>query len=326
MPNHEVSSPYSLVVQPDDGIAPVIQLIQSAKIKLRIKQFTLTDPRILREIIEAHDRKVDVQVLLNPHRPDMTRDNDETFSVLEKHGIAVQWSNPKFAVTHEKSILADSLTALIATFNCAPKYFGETRDYGIITRDLEQVADIANCFKADWERTAFVPDETGLVWSDENSRYKMAQHIDGAEVSLDVQHPKFCDLAILDRLMEAHARGIKVRILCSGTHGVRAWDRVETFSSLRMMQKFKVPVRRMKHPKLHAKLIIADSKIVFTGSMNIHHRAFDERRELGIVLDEKPIVKRLIQIYEEDWESSAKFEVPDPLLTDLHEEHGEVGD
>lgn len=317
---------YQLIVQPDDGIKPVLELIQSARISLRLKQFTLTDPHILRALLDAHDRKVKVKVLLNPTRPDLSRDNDETFQHLERVGIDVRWSSPLFKVTHEKSIVVDDLTALIATFNLAPKYFAETRDYGIITSDLEEVKEIRDCFEADWAEKAFSPDETALVWSNTNSRVKMAAYIDRAEEHIEVQHPKYVDLAILDRIMEAHARGVKVKVLCSGTHGVRAWDRVETFSSLRILQKNGVPVHRMKHPKLHAKLIIVDRKAVFTGSMNIHHRAFDERRELGIILDEKPIIERLIEVFHKDWEQSHKFDVPDPLLFDQHEDHGDVGD
>jgi cardiolipin synthase len=154
----------------------------------------------------------------------------------------------------------------------------------------------------------------------------MAQHIDRAKKSIEIQHPKYVDLAILERITEAFARGVKVRVLCSGTHGVRAWDRVETFSSLRLLQKIGVPVHRMKRPKLHAKLIVVDDRLVFTGSMNIHHRAFDERRELGIILDDEAIVKRLVKTFHDDWHESHKFEVPDPLMFDQHEDHGDVGD
>lgn len=321
-----MESPYKLVVQPDHGIEPVLALIQSAKISLRIKQFTVTDPRLIRAIVEAFERKVDVRVLLNPTRPDLTRDNDETFANFQRLGIQVQWTNPAFIVTHEKSIVVDDVVALIATFNMAPKYFGETRDYGILTHNIAEVTDIKHCFDADWNRTPFQPAETALAWSNLNSRAKMAAHIDTAKEFLFVQHPKFVDLLILERIMEAFARGVKVRILCSGTHGVRAWDRVETFSSLRMMQKLGIAVHRMKSPKLHAKLVLVDKKAAFTGSMNIHHRAFDERRELGIVLHDKAIVDQFSAIFTQDWEASSKFEVPDPLLFDQHVDHNDVGD
>lgn len=320
------SSAYRLLIQPDHGIDPVLALIESARISLRLKQFTVTDPRIIRALVAAHERKVEVRVLLNPTRPDQTRDNDETFATLERIGVAVQWTNPEFTVTHEKSMVIDEVTALVATFNLAPKYFGETRDYGIITHKLDEVAEIKRCFEADWTRSIFQPGHTPLVWSNLNARLNMALQMDTAKEHLDIQHPKFCDLLILERIMEAFARGVKVRVLCSGTHGVRAWDRVETFSSLRMMQKLGIPVHRMKSPKLHAKLVLIDRHTAFTGSMNIHHRAFDERRELGIILNEKSVVHELADTFHRDWEESSRFEVPDPLVFDQHADHSDMGD
>ena len=68
--------------------------------------------------------------MLNPARSGGDRANDETFARLADAGVNVAWSNPKFYVTHEKSIVADGRAALVATFNLCEKYFTLTRDYG----------------------------------------------------------------------------------------------------------------------------------------------------------------------------------------------------
>ena len=62
--------------------------------------------------------------------------------------MAVQWTSPAYVVTHEKSIVVDDRRALIATFNLVLKYFTETRDYGVITADPAQVAQVAAGFDA----------------------------------------------------------------------------------------------------------------------------------------------------------------------------------
>ena len=69
---------HRLIVQPDGGVAPVVELIDSAKRSLRVKQFTLTDPDIIKAIERAHARGVAVRVMLNPHRSSGDRANDET--------------------------------------------------------------------------------------------------------------------------------------------------------------------------------------------------------------------------------------------------------
>ncbi|MGH7789149.1 MAG: phospholipase D-like domain-containing protein [Candidatus Binatia bacterium] len=310
-----------LIVQPDQGSAPVVELIDAARHSLRVKQFTLTDSAVMSALVRAHERGVDVRIMLNPHRSSGDRANDESFTALRHAGLKVEWSNPAFAVTHEKSIVVDDVTTLIATFNLCTKYFTETRDYGIVTTNPRQVAQVVAGFEADWKRKPFEPDaESGLLWSANNSRQLMAWFIDEAKKDLDIQHPKFVDATIVERISAARKRGVKVRLLCGGKHGISDWDILDTFSSLRVLDRFGVKVRRQKHLKLHAKLLIADGVRAQVGSMNIDRSAFDLRRELGVVVDETHVIKDLRKLFEHDWRESKAYEAPDPLEPDKHHE------
>jgi cardiolipin synthase A/B len=303
-----------LIIQPDDGIDVVLNAINGSKVSIETKQFTITDERLIKALIAAHKRGVKVRVMMNAARPDETRDNDTTLKTLKKAGIHAQWSSPKFTITHEKSMVIDKQLAFVATFNWAPKYFGETRDYGVTTTDPLQVAQIIACFQADWDRADFkLSNDVGLIWSNTNSRDCFAKFIDAAADTLDIQHPKFVDVPIIERILRAQKRGVHVRVVCSGKHGVRAWDRAETFASLQIIKDAGIKIHVLKHPKLHAKLMLRDGKAALIGSMNIHRRAFDERRELGIVLTDPDLVKKLYETFDKDWNDTHKFEIPDPL-------------
>jgi phosphatidylserine/phosphatidylglycerophosphate/cardiolipin synthase-like enzyme len=321
MAEKKVDSHHRLIIEPYDGTAPVTELIDSAQHSLRIKQFTLTDSAVMSALVKAHKRGVDVRIMLNPHRSSGDRANDESFKALRHAGLKLEWSNPAFAVTHEKSLVADETVALISTFNMATKYFTETRDYGVITNNPVQVAQVIAGFEADWHRKPFEPDaESGLLWSANNSRQIMAWFIDTAKKELIIQHPKFVDATIVERIAAARKRGVKVRLLCGGKHGISDWDVLDTFASLRLLEGFGVKVRRQKHLKLHAKLLITDGERAQIGSMNIDRSAFDLRRELGIVLDDAHIIKVLGKVFESDWHESKPYEAPDPLQPDKHHE------
>jgi len=312
---------HRLIVQPDESTAPVTELIDSAQRSLRVKQFTLTDSHVMSALIKAHHRKLDVRIMLNPHRSSGDRANDESFKALRHAGLKVEWSNPAFAVTHEKSMVVDESVALISTFNYATKYFTETRDYGIVTDRADQVAEVVAGFEADWHRKPFQPNsESGLLWSSNNSRQLMAWFIDTAEKDLIIQHPKFVDATIVERIAAARERGVKVRLLCGGKHGISDWDVLDTFASLRLLDRFGVKVRRQKHLKLHAKLLIVDGRRAQVGSMNIDRSAFDLRRELGILVSDAAIIKALTKVFEHDWHESKSYEAPDPLQPDKHHE------
>jgi cardiolipin synthase A/B len=314
----------TLIVEPEDTVLPVLGLMTSATHSLAVKQFTFFEPRLVQGVLDAHQRGVAVRVMLNPHRSSGDRANDETFEALAHAGVAVQWTNPAFVVTHEKSMVVDGTNALVATFNFVEKYFTETRDYGVVTSDPDQVAQIVAGFEADWARAPFHPDEhAGLLWSTSNARRIMAQFIDGARGSLLVQHPKFVDATVVARLVEAHDRGAHVKVLCGGKHGISDTDINDTFSSLRILERFGIKVHRQKHLKLHAKLLLADGERALIGSMNIDRSAFDLRRELGIIVDDEPIVQRLTEVFERDWDHSHRWEAPDPLAVETHD-HDEL--
>lgn len=309
------------MVMPDDGAAAVVELIDRTTQQLRLKQFKLQSPQILDALQRAQGRGVRLRVMLNPHTSGGDRWNDDTFNQLKDWGIEVAWASEAFPVTHEKSLVVDRDAALIATFNLADKYFTETRDYGVVSENPSVVAQVIAGFEADWNRESFQPDlDVGLVWSSRHSRGQMARIIDIAESTLWIQHPKFVDAVILERIIAARERGVKVRFLCGGKHGISDWDIYDTFSSLRIMERFGVKVRRQKHLKLHAKLILVDDHYAQTGSMNIDRSAFDLRRELGIESDSPDVVKRLRQTFEIDWDQASAYQAPDPLDPSLHEE------
>ena len=310
-----------LIVEPDDGVGPVRDFINSAEKTLLIKQFTYSEPSLMQAVADRKSAGVEVRVMLNPKRSGGDRANDETYDYFKKNGVAIQWANPKFYVTHEKSIVVDGKAALIATFNLCTKYFTQTRDYGVVTHDPARVAQVIEGFEADWEHRDWLPDpETGLLWSNANSRLQMSHFIDSAKHRLDVQHPKFVDAVILDRLLEAAGRGVHVRVLCGGRHGISDWDVLDTFSSLRVLKRFGVKVHKQKNLRLHAKLLIADQTRALIGSMNIDRSAFDLRRELGTTVEDEAILKRLMEVFDSDWELSHSYDPPDPLDPEKHKE------
>lgn len=309
-----------LLVMPDDGASAVVELIDRAAQQVLIKQFKLQSEALEQALLRAHRRGVRVRVMLNPHTSGGDRWNDEAHALLHGWGIAVAWTSDAFPVTHEKSMVIDGHTALIATFNFADKYFSETRDYGVISHDPTVIEQVTAGFEADWQRCGFEPRlDVGLVWSSRHSRGQMARVIDAARQTLWIQHPKFVDAVILERIVAARERGVKVRVLCGGKHGISDWDILDTFSSLRVMERFGVKVRRQKQLKLHAKLILVDGSGALTGSMNIDRSAFDLRRELGIETDAPPVLSRLLAIFQADWEVAKPYSAPDPLDPSYHE-------
>lgn len=307
-----------LIVQPDDGVAAVIALIEGAQRSIRIKMFELTTQAIVAALIDAKARDVEVEVLLNQVRSSGLRPNDGTMQMLRDGGVASYWASRHFAITHEKSMVVDDARVLISTFNFSDKYFGRTRDYGVLIEDAAIVAEVIAGFEADKAGRSFdVPAKSPLAWGNRTARSTMVDFIDAAQTQLLIQHPKFRDAAILERVFAARDRGVAIKYLCGGTHGIEDQDLIATLSYQRILGRAGVHLKRQRRLKLHAKLLIADNARALLGSMNIDRDGFDIRRELGIVLGEAKTIAALEKIFDADWHEAKHWEPPDPMRLDI---------
>jgi cardiolipin synthase A/B len=309
----------SLIVLPDDTAKPILDLIGAAAKSIRIKMFALSEPQILSALIQAHQRAVKIRVMLNPARHRGEIQNKESRSVLRAAGIDVLDSNPAFAVTHEKSMVIDDTIALIGSLNWEPENFEKTRDYAIITTDANEVGEVIDCFEADWTRQRFEPRKSSnLIWCPGAGREPIAQFIDSADHSLFVQNERYQDVIIVEHMVRAKLRGVKVRVMARPSHSLRAEQLVEGIGDLRIMQDVGIGVHKIKHFKLHAKMLLADKSRAIIGSINLSPASFDKRRELAIRLKKSDALDRLVKIVRQDWEESHPIDLSDEaLLSDL---------
>jgi cardiolipin synthase len=317
----------SLIVLPDDSAEPLLELIQGAAQSLRIKMFALSDPRILRALIGAHSRGVKIRIMLNPARRSGEIQNTGSRHVLRNAGIDVLDSNPAFAVTHEKSMVCDDTAALIGSANWEPDNFGKTRDYAVVTRDAEEVREIIQCFEADWSRRPFEPPgSSNLVWSPGIGRTRIAEFIDGAKHSLYVQNERYQDAIIVEHLVRAKLRGVKVHVMTRPSHSLHAGKLVEGVGDLRIMKDVGIGIRKIRHLRLHAKMLLADRARAIIGSINLAPGSFDKRRELAIRVKDGEMVERLSGIVRDDWKNSRELDLSDGGLQLELQSHSEEDD
>src|SRR6267154_1583715 len=201
----------SLIVLPDDSAKPILAAIEGASQTLRVKMFVFSDPGLLKAVIAAKRRGVKVRVLLNAARRSGEHDNDATRKTLERADIEVRDANPAFALTHEKSMVVDEQAAFVKSLNWATRNLTQTRDYAVVTTRRHDVAEMIECFEADWHRHAFEPREKRhLVWCPSHGRERICRFIDQARHTLFLQNERFQDMVIIECLVRAVRRGVRV--------------------------------------------------------------------------------------------------------------------
>jgi len=314
----------SLIVLPDDSAKPILAAIEGASRTLRVKMFVFSDPALRKAIIAAQRRGVAVRVMLNPARRSGEQENEAARAALERAGIAVQDANPAFALTHEKSMVVDDVTAFVNSLNWTTRNLTETRDYAVVTTRGHDVSEIIECFEADWHRQAFTPrDKSDLVWCPGPGRDRICRFIDEARHKLFVQNERFQDTVIVEHLVRAARRGVKVHVMARPAHTLKREKLVEGVGGLRIMDDVGIKIHKLKHLKLHGKMLLADGVGAIVGSINFAAGSLDGRRELAIEVRDATVVDRLHKIAAHDWEHSHPLDLSDAgLLADLDRVEG----
>jgi len=309
-----------LIVLPDDTAKPLIDAIDGAGKSINIRMFLFTDPDMVAAVKAAHARGVVVRVMLNPQRRDGSADNEATRQALAGSGVEVRDSSPAFALTHQKSMVIDGATGFIESLNWETRDLTETRDYAVVTTDALEVSEMLRCFDADWNQSEFKPDpKSRLIWCPNNGRTRIAAFIDSAQQTLWLQNERYQDTVIIERLVRALARGVKVHIMARPPHNLKAGKLIEGVGGLRIMRDVGAKVHRLKHLKLHGKMLIADGQRAVIGSINLAPGSFDERRELAIETDAPKVIQRLRDITQRDWQNSETIDLSDEgVLADLN--------
>jgi phosphatidylserine/phosphatidylglycerophosphate/cardiolipin synthase-like enzyme len=307
------------VVLPDDSAKPFLAAINAAARTIRVKMFVFSDRALLSAVIKAKRRGVTVRVMLNPARRSGEQDNEATRKALARAGIEVRDANPAFDLTHEKSMVVDDKTAFVKSLNWATKNLTETRDYAVVTTRRHDVTEIVEGFEADWHRHAFAARPSShLVWCPGPWRARISQFIDAARHRLFVQNERFQDMVIIEHLVRAARRGVKVHIMARPPHTLKRDKLVEGVGGLRIMDDVGIKIHKLSHLRLHGKMMVADETVAIVGSINFADGSLDGRRELAIEVRDDDVVDRLDTVARHDWEHSHPLDLSDEgLLSDL---------
>jgi cardiolipin synthase A/B len=157
------------------------------------------------------------------------------------------------------------------------------------------------------------------VWCP-GGRERTARLIDEAKHTLFLQNERYQDTIIIEHLVRATRRGVKVHVMARPPHTLKKEKLVEGVGGLRIMNDVGIKVHKLKQLRLHAKVLIADGVAAMVGSINLTPGSFDTRRELAIVVRDDDVVDQLEKIVHHDWKHSHPLDLSDEgLLADLED-------
>jgi cardiolipin synthase len=273
-----------LIVQPADGLKPLLMAIGSAEKTLDLIIFRFDLKEVEKAIQTAVSRGVNVSALIaHTHSGSDKRLRQLEQRLLEK-GVTVSRTGDDLVRYHGKLMIVDREELSVFGFN----YTGvdmSSRSFGVVTRDRKMVNEALRLFEADAaRRPEFEPELDGFVVSPENAREQLATFIKRTKKSLAIYDPRMTDTQML-RLLHLKAKaGVDIRVV--GKVGKRAGN---------------IRVQKLPGLRLHVRAMIRDGDTAFVGSQSLRALELDARREVGLIFKDSKVVKRLQDVFEEDW-------------------------
>ncbi|WP_266160789.1 phospholipase D-like domain-containing protein [Dyella silvatica] len=281
----------TLVIEPDQGLTPIYNLIQSAKSSIDMTMYELADTQAQTLLDQAAANGIRVRVILDQNLE--YNNNLAAYNDLNSHGVQVVWAQTKYAATHQKSIVIDNTTAAVMSLNFTSRYYSTSRDYAVIENDPSDVAAIESTFSADFNAQSITPPVgDDLVWSPTNSKTSLVNLINSAQSSLLIENEEMSYSTIVTALVNAANRGVSVTVCMTDSS---SWT--SNFDKL-AAAGVKISTYASSAPLyIHAKAIVADygtaNAKAFVGSENFSSYSLTRNRELGLITTNASILSQL---------------------------------
>jgi phosphatidylserine/phosphatidylglycerophosphate/cardiolipin synthase-like enzyme len=272
-----------LIIQPDDGLTPLLQAVRHAGTRIDILIFRWDRPELEKALEAAVGRGVVVRALIAHTNTGGEKSLRKLELKLLGAGVQVARTGSDLLRYHGKLLIVDDELYVLG-FNYTKLDIDRSRSFGIVTRDPRVVKEAGVLFEADSTRQPYTPGHDRLVVSPESSRRLLGEFIAGAKKQLLIYDGKISDRAMI-RALHARARdGVEVRVLgkvAKAGAGIEA--------------------RKMSAMRLHVRAIVRDGAAAFVGSQSLRKMELDGRREVGLIVQDPGIAKRIQDVFEADW-------------------------
>jgi cardiolipin synthase A/B len=276
-----------LLIQPRDGIAPLLAGIKSAKKSVDVLIFRM-DWKDLEAALKAASAKgVVVRALIAyTNRGGAPRLRSLETRFLEA-GITVGRTADDLIRYHGKMMIVDRRTLFLLSFNFVHMDISHSRGFGIVTKSAKVVQEAMKLFEADLNRKTYKAGLDDFIVSPANARKELTAFIRKARKQLLIYDPKIADRQIIHLLEEQAKAGLDIKII--GSIAARGKN---------------LPSAPLTSMRLHTRTIIRDGRQAFVGSQSLRPPELDSRREIGIIVRDSKVVNSLLSSFEEDWAST----------------------
>ena len=273
-----------IIVQPRDGIEPLIEAIKGAQESVELTVYRADRLEIEQALVDAAERGVRVHVMTTTTNRDDSKNLRRLETRLHATRVKVSQTAEDLVRYHNKMMIVDRRMLYLLTFNFTFLDIHHSRSLGIATDEGVVVEEAVQLFEADASKSRTTPEMKRLIVSPVNARERITDFILDAKRELLIYDGRLNDAQIIRVLSERARAGVDIKVIGVMNRRVR-----------------EIRVRPMPEISLHAQAIIRDGESMFLGSQSLRKPELDDRREVGLIIDDAEIVKHVSILFELDW-------------------------
>jgi phosphatidylserine/phosphatidylglycerophosphate/cardiolipin synthase-like enzyme len=203
-------------------------------------------------------------------------------------GVTVARTADDLVRYHGKMMIVDRSVLYVFAFNYTKLDVEKSRSFGVSTKNAGLVKEALDLFDADATRQPYWPGHARFVVSPESSRRMLTDFIKRTRKQLLIYDDKITDKLILRLLQERVKAGVEIRVIG------KVDKSVEGIASCKLADL-----------RPHLRAIIRDGRQAFLGSQSLRKLQLDNRREIGVIVTDSRIARRIQAVFEADWTLSA---------------------
>jgi len=269
--------------------------IKSAKSRVYVEVYMLTEKRIKRALVEAEERWIEVKIVLEKNPYKATWINNKHFKYLDDSGIDIVWSNSDlYALNHSKFMIIDN-EVIVSSGNFTYSTFAFNRDLFLFINDKNILEKFLKIFIWDFGQKYSLVYWDNLILSPDYSRKKFEIMFEKATKNIDMYFQYLQDSKLEKFLIEKAKSWVKVRVVVSENFIQNDKEKIKFF------KKNNIEIKALLNTKMHSKAILIDWKYLFIWSVNFSSYSLDKNREIGLIFTNKNIISDFSRLFEKDF-------------------------
>jgi len=284
------------------AFAAITDQLRRARRSIDLELYEFQRPDLAALLLDARERGVTITAIKDPSE----RSSRPVWAELEQAGIkVVAFPLERLTIDHVKLLIVDGLRAIVGGINWGTRS-RNNHDFDVLATG-PLVANLERVFRQDLALAGEPsvipppsPDRLVQVLTTrpgEGIRAAALAGIAAAQHSIDIEMFVLSDRPVLEALVSAARRRVKLRVLLDPTQPQNA-------AAMAQLQSVGALVRfylQAGEELLHAKLGVFDAGEVLFGSCNWSRSGFTRNHELDLLVRDRTLARAFLSRLEQDW-------------------------